>query len=118
MARRETPTLAWLIAPLSSAACRFTRYAWTRAMPPKPPDPGPLLARLNERQRAFVEAYWTTGHATNAATAAGYARPSRQGSRLCSYPAVRAVPKVSGDRLRREHYHAMRRRVAESARKP
>src|SRR3954451_13847562 len=85
-------------------------------MPPKPPDPEPLLARLNPRQRTFAIAYWESGHATEAATLAGYAWPAKQGSRLNSRPDIRAVLRALGDRLRWEHHQEMRRRVAEGAR--
>src|SRR4051812_35166274 len=71
-------------------------------MPPKPPDLGPLLASLNNRRRWFVEAYWRTGHTTEAAALAGYAWPSRRGSGLNSHPVIKAVLRAFGERLRWE----------------
>lgn len=68
-----------------------------------PPGPGPLLSRLNERQRSFVEAYWKDGHATRAAAMAGYAWPDKQGSRCLTYPAVRAALNALMELHRWEH---------------
>jgi phage terminase small subunit len=67
-----------------------------------PPDPEPLLARLNDRQRIFALAYCRRGHATESAAGAGYRWPDKQGSRLKTFPAVRAAIEALLERHRWE----------------
>ncbi len=72
------------------------------------PDNAPAV-RLSPQREAFVTAFvMNGGNATEAAVAAGYANPRRQGSRLRTYEDVRQAieRKLAAQQVRVEYSHA------------